>query len=131
MNRTFILSIPMIAPSPNVLRRKYRFPKAYMKLRKLWESSLAIASGGAENLQIIRKLAMTERLRVSMLIHHGGEYDPDNLQGSYKVVLDALCNIGFIPGDRAKDIDLLPARQLRSPRNETVVKIETVQVFSE
>lgn len=65
---------------------------------------------------------------VQMTIHHVGEYDPDNLPASQKPVLDALVNIGFLKGDSAEHLQLLPAEQVKCKRKEQklVVKIGAV-----
>lgn len=103
----FTLEIPMIPPSPNEIKRKYRHPKVYMNLRKTWEQSIFISTGSASRAQEIKQIAQeTPCMIVRIRIHHRGSYDPDNLTGSVKVILDAMRNIGFLRNDRAKDIQL-------------------------
>lgn len=128
----FQLSVPMVPPSPNEMRRKYRHPKVYMNLRKVWETSLAAAAGSSEKLRAIREaVASSPKMRVQIIITQGGGrkgYDPDNVQGSQKVVLDALKNIGFLRDDSAKHIQLFPPKQIVGDHftTDTLVLLETM-----
>lgn len=127
----FNLHVPMVPPSPNEMRRKYRHPKVYMHLRKVWETSLAAAAGSSDNVRAIREMAKIHKVRVQIIMTFGGKrkgYDPDNVQGSQKVVLDALKNIGFLFDDSKKHIDLLPPRQVDGEHftTDTLVILEVL-----
>jgi hypothetical protein len=103
----FWLNVPMIPPSPNVMRRKYRNHHVYKKLREAWEYALMVAPGSSAVLAGIRKMAVAhERVSVHICIAHASLYDPDNLYGSAKVVLDAMENLRFIKKDNEEHIKL-------------------------
>jgi hypothetical protein len=91
--------IPMIPPSPNELRRKYRNPFAYKRLREAWEQSLAYGVESAEVHQALVQRAKNRRVRVAIAIYHRRAYDQDNLYGCLKPVLDAMRNVGYIRND--------------------------------
>lgn len=101
-----ILRVPGVPPSPNVLRRKYRSVFAYMNLRKDWERALYWGTGGSRHVREQQTRAKVDRMHVQIHLAHKKFYDPDNLPGSVKVVLDALKNIGFIKDDSAEHIEL-------------------------
>jgi hypothetical protein len=108
----FRLNVPMIPPSPNVMRRKYRNVHAYRKLRICWQNALLVVTGSSAALAAIRKMAMAhERIGVSIHILHTKQYDPDNLYGSAKVVLDAMENLRFIKKDNDEHIKLHVTQQ--------------------
>lgn len=119
------LEVRAVPPSPNELRRKFRNPHAYKKLRGAWEWAL-LGSLGPHHRQALILLAKTApKLRVQITFHHSREFDPDNLGGTQKIILDALTNIHFLAGDSAKEIELLPAAQVKCMRKDqkTVIKI--------
>jgi hypothetical protein len=123
-----ILTIPEVPPSPNELRRKYKTPWAYKKLRDMFEYAL-LASVGPHHRHALKEQAKKSgKLWVQMTLHHVGTYDDDNLAGSQKPVLDALVNIGFLAGDSPDKLQLLPAAQIKCLRKEQklVVKIGIV-----
>jgi len=117
-----LLDIPLVPPSPNVMRRKYRSPLAYRRLRQLWETNLFHATGSAALSQKLKQQAEAKNA-VAITVYHKKPYDPDNLTGSAKVVLDALRNIGFIKDDSARYI-ALTVEQVVGPDKRTTVRIE-------
>ena len=120
-----ILTIPGIPPSPNVLKRKYRNPHAYRKLRMAWENDLAHSVSGSWRKLELQRQARTGRMFVEVTLHHSREYDADNLVGSLKPVVDALANVGYIGGDSYDKLALLPPRQEKCAQKDckTVIKI--------
>lgn len=123
MRAMMILTILAVPPSPNELRRKYRNPHAYKRLREQWEHDLHYGVSCSRHRQELREHAQQGRLQVEITVYHARAYDPDNLQGCQKVVLDALVNIGFLADDSIQKLHLLPARQIRSKELKTTVKI--------
>jgi hypothetical protein len=120
-----ILEVPDIPPSPNVVKRKYRSPHAYKRLRDAWQVML-LASIGPHHRASLRELARRAgRMCVQIKLYHVGTYDDDNLAGSLKPVLDALVNIGFLAGDSPDKLNLLPPSQEKCTKKElkTVVRI--------
>jgi hypothetical protein len=124
-----ILQVREVPPSPNVVKRVYRNPHAYKKLRGVWETALLCAPCLHHRNLLKAQAKKAGKLQVQITLHHARMYDPDNLAGAQKVVLDALTNIGFISGDSADKIDLLPAVQMKCGRKDakTVVKIGGVE----
>lgn len=124
-----ILETDDVPPSPNVLKRKYRNPHAYKRLRTAWELLLVGAAPSPHHRTRLREQAKQgAKLWVEMTFYHVGTFDPDNLAGVQKVVLDALVNIGFLGGDSLQFINLLPAKQIQVKRKDvkTIVKIGAV-----
>lgn len=119
-----ILTINTIPPSPNVLRRKYRTPHAYKKLRAAFEWELFSVPSRMHR-ERLQQQAKCGKMWVEMTVHHTKLYDMDNLQGSYKPILDALVNIGFLSGDSPDRLQLLPAKQILCGKSEikTIVRI--------
>jgi hypothetical protein len=116
----------MVPPSPNELRRKYRNVHAYQKLREAWERSLAYCVPSAAEQQALRHMASASRMRVKITVFNSRLYDPDNLIGSLKPVLDALKNVRFLKDDNADWLELAPVEQYRAKREQqqTVIDLE-------
>lgn len=123
----------MIPPSPNVMRRKYRHPMAYRHLRKQWEQALSgyalVHCGTSEVNRQIKCAEVGERFNVEITLGHSRPYDPDNLPGSLKVVLDALKNIHFIADDDAQSIELEPPLQEQTKRKECFTRIRIAHIL--
>lgn len=124
-----ILEVSEVPPSPNVVKRKYRNPHEYKKLRATWEWALFGAPCAHHRNQLKAQAKKVGRVRVQVTMHHSRPYDPDNLVGAQKVILDALVNIHFLAGDSADKLDLLPAEQVKCPHKErkTVVRIGAME----
>jgi len=58
------VTVPMIPPSPNALRWRYRNPHAYKRLREACERSLMYAVESASAHQALVKQAQEARMRV-------------------------------------------------------------------
>lgn len=119
-----IITVPLIPPSPNELRRKYRSPYAYKKLRELWEHNLFYSGSCARHRNELIEFAKKPTvISVQVTIHHSREFDADNLVGALKPILDALRNIGFIKDDDAKHLRLEAPRQVLAKEKKTVICI--------
>ena len=118
----------MVPPSPNQLRRTYRNIYAYKRLREAWERSMAYALPSAAEQQELRAIAAGGKMRVKVTVFNSREYDPDNLTGCLKPVLDALKNIRFIKDDSRQWLELLPVEQHHATRAQahTLIDIEGV-----
>ena len=121
-----LITIPMIPPSPNVLKRTYRHPHAYKRLREQWEHDLYYGVACGRHRSYLRDNAIHGKMWVQIIIHHRKPFDPDNLQGSQKVILDALKNLRFIADDSSEKLDLIPAEQVIGKEQKTIVKIGVV-----
>ena len=120
------LTVPLVPPSPNILRRTYRNPHAYMRLRKLWEGAMFFSTASAqETRETIQAAQRHAKMRVTVTIYHSRQYDTDNLTGCLKPVLDALKNIGFIANDDPAHLELFPPVEEKCARKDkrTVVTI--------
>lgn len=117
-------------PSPNELRRKYRTPLAYMRLRKNWEEALFYGVGSGRQRAILIEQAQNRRMRARITIYHRREFDPDNLVGCLKPVLDALRVVGYIHDDSSEWLELIlppgQERTLRTRDNKTEIWLEAV-----
>lgn len=120
-----ILEVRDIPPSPNVVKRRYRNPHVYKNLRTLWEWNLLTSIGIHHRMRLMEQAKKEGKLRVQITMHHSRLYDPDNLAGAQKVVLDALVNIHFLGGDSPDKLNLLPAVQVKCMRKDckTIVRI--------
>ena len=100
-----LMSIPRTPPSPNMIKRAYRNPHVYKNLRHAWGWELKAAAGLAR----FRLMAMADvqtKMRVKIHIAHKQKFDPDNLVGSVKVILDALREIHFLADDSPELLEL-------------------------
>jgi len=121
----FIIHVPLVPPSPNVLRRKYWHPHAYRRLRMQWENDLFYGTSCARHRQQIIEWAKAGKMCVQIIVKHTRSFDADNLAGCQKPILDALKNIGFLKDDSAESLELLGPRQqlVRKQDCETLVRI--------
>jgi hypothetical protein len=123
-----ILTIPDVPPSPNELRRKYKSPYAYKKLRESWEWGLVCAAAPHHRDELRKQAQRPGKLWVQITVHHNRVTDEDNLVGSQKPVLDALVRTGYLANDSPDRLQLLPAEQVKCKKTEarTVIKIGAV-----
>jgi hypothetical protein len=118
-----IITVPLVPPSPNELRRKYRNPHAYRRLRKLWEDELFYGASCSRHRAELIDAAKKGRMRVQITVHHPRIFDQDNLPGALKPILDALVNIHFLANDDREHLELLPPAQIHSTEKKTVIVI--------
>lgn len=63
-------------------------------------------------------------MRVQITLFHKKEFDPDNLAGCQKPILDALVNIHFLADDDREHLELVaPFQVVDKTKNRTVVSI--------
>ena len=79
----------MVPPSPNELRRKYRHPHAYRRLRDTWQQAIVRMTWPSDR-TTLRSTGQKSRMVIQLTIYNVRRYDEDNLQGCQKPVLDAL-----------------------------------------
>lgn len=116
------IPVPMVPPSANVLRRRYRHPMAYKRLRDSWKRMLWALVQGHDKDWLLAMAALGKRMRVDINIMHSRLYDRDNAYGSVKPCLDSLVSLHFLAGDSEKHIDL-HVEQTKSRANETIITI--------
>ena len=121
------LTVPLVPPSANALRRKFRHPHSYKKLREVWERSLAYAATNAEERTQLKKQASCFKVRVRVTVTHAGEYDKDNFFAALKPVLDALIRIGYLHDDNSEWMELECEQQTHPRVKKTTVTIEALE----
>lgn len=100
-----LMNILDTPPSPNEIKRKYRNPHVYQKLRHAWGWQLRAAAGlGRFNLVVLAQ--SRQKMCVKIHIAHKELFDPDNLVGSTKVILDALREVQFLYQDSPEFLEL-------------------------
>jgi hypothetical protein len=115
----------MVPPSPNELRRKYRHPHVYRRLRDTWQQAIVGMTWPSDR-TTLRNSGQKSRMIVQLTIHNARRYDEDNLQGCQKPVLDALKNLGYIRDDSPRWLTLLSPIYLPSTRKG---KRTQIQIF--
>jgi hypothetical protein len=125
------IHVPMVPPSGNVLRRRYRSPHAYRRLRQRWEQSLAYSVRDASERNALIKQAAACRIHLKVTLIHKGTFDDDNLYSALKPVLDALVRVGYLRDDSAKWLELeavqaQPARHDVLHLGATILELEAL-----
>jgi Holliday junction resolvase RusA-like endonuclease len=113
----------MVPPSPNELRRKYRNPHVYAKLRDTWQQAIFILTPPDER-KYLQTNSAVYRMIVRMIFYNSREYDPDNMAGSQKPILDALQNLGYIHNDSQQWLFLLSPTWSPAPRKFSRTEID-------
>jgi Holliday junction resolvase RusA-like endonuclease len=126
--RAVKIMVPMVPPSPNELKRKYRNPHAYQRLRNAWRDSMAYSTTIQER-TYLQEFAKDTVMWVQLTIYNSRQYDPDNLVGAQKPVLDAMKSLGWIHDDSAKWIELKQPNYIKCSRNLERTEIEIVPKF--
>jgi hypothetical protein len=122
------LEVPLVPPSGNELRRKYRTVFAYRDLRMAWEKALKYCTGSAQITKEFVRQADTaqiecRKLRVEIEVHRAKVLDADNCMSGLKPVLDALFNVDFIGSDAPDFLELPLPRIVISRKRKTVIEI--------
>ena len=110
------IAIPMLTPSLNELKRKYRHPMAYKRLRTSWEWAVKAAIMPVQEEPFCRCVVTITRVGPR-------ELDWDNLTAGFKPLLDALVNNRVIEDDRPAVVVELRSRQ-RKGEPGTIIDIE-------
>jgi hypothetical protein len=117
------LAIPVEVVSANVLRRRFRHPHAYRKLRHSygWALLAEAINQGAPMADGPR------RVRITRIIGKGGRmFDPDNLVGGAKPLVDELVAARLIVDDTAAAAEIEYAQE-RGPVAGTRIEIEEAE----
>lgn len=110
--------VPMVPPSGNQMRRKYRHPFAYQKLRDGWKRTIwAMGTAGRNGVK-----AGNARLLVKIHVEHSRLYDEDNLVSGCKPILDSLKGLGYIKDDSPEHIEL-EITQEKSIERQTTIEV--------
>lgn len=93
-----MIEIPIEIVSLNVLRRRYKHPHAYRRLRNRY--GWALKASRAEHR--LGRAAGRRRVHIVRLMGpRGKEFDPDNLHGGAKPLVDELVTVGVLLDDTA------------------------------
>jgi hypothetical protein len=121
------LEVPLVPPSGNELRRKYRTVFAYRDLRMAWEKALVICTGSAIETNRFRNQMLTRyptgQLKVEITVHRAKILDADNCMAGIKPLLDALVRVDFVRDDSPEAIDVPLPKQVISRKRKTVIEI--------
>jgi hypothetical protein len=92
--RAVEIHLPVV--SHNVLRRKYRNPHAYRKLRNDYGWALKAANAASK----LGQATGPRRVLIIRLMGKGAQrFDPDNLAGGAKPLVDELVTLGVLIDD--------------------------------
>jgi Holliday junction resolvase RusA-like endonuclease len=124
--------IPGVLPSANRLRREFRSPFAYKKLRERLVHDLAYALPGAREKNLLISENKGKKVRVEVVLYHAARFDPDNAVAALKPLLDAMVTLGYLHDDSAEWLQL-SVEQVKSARKHTrtVIKISPCEPNSQ
>jgi hypothetical protein len=108
----------MVPPSGNVMRRKYRNPHAYARLRDSWMRTM----------WVLAKRSSFEEGKATVHIHveHGRLYDEDNLIAGCKPILDSLKGLCYIRDDSPEFLELVVTQE-KSRERQTTIEVTPCQ----
>lgn len=124
-------TVPLVPPSGNELRRKYRHWAVYKGLRELWEVEIFLhISPEASSFYRARTRSMNPRkpelTKISIAVFRGKLLDDDNLKSGVKPVLDGLKNMGYIKNDSPRWIVLEVSQHRDAANPRTEISVEAV-----
>jgi Holliday junction resolvase RusA-like endonuclease len=117
-----IITVHMVPPSPNELRRKYRTYHAYRQLRKQWQHDLFYSLCLRHRNELMDHARKAGQMCVAITIYHTKEFDPDNLPGACKPILDALVNLQYLADDSPSKLQFSVSQVIGSEK-KTEIKI--------
>jgi hypothetical protein len=104
--------VPMVPPSGNQMRRRYRHPFAYLKLRDTWKHNIWALGP--------RFRAGNEKMDVTIHVEHSRLYDEDNLIAGCKPILDSLKSLCYIKDDSPAFIELKVTQAVSREKQTTI-----------
>lgn len=103
------ITIPRVPPSANELKRKYRNPHVYKRLREMWEQEIMVAIRPEIRNRIrgfIHKTDPPAKMRLVVRCFRKRLLDTDNLYASLKPVLDSMVSLNLLHDDSEKFLSL-------------------------
>lgn len=100
------LNIPMVPPSANVLKRRYRNPHAYARLRDEWQRAIYYSTHIGVRPWLEAMASLGKRMEVKVTIQHKRLYDEDNAWAGCKPLLDALVRLKLLADDDNEHLEL-------------------------
>jgi hypothetical protein len=125
LTRVIELCIFNVPPSANVLRRKYRNPHVYAKLRDSWGWILFATATLRERKELRDMGKGGKRVKVSVCVQHRQLFDRDNLFASVKPVLDSMVGLRWLKDDSEKEIQLEVVQSKGEPF-KTTIRLEVI-----
>lgn len=116
-------TIPRVPLSPNRMLRMHWAKRR--KEQNSWVPEM-FASLSPENTEWMRLWARRDKkVKVKITVHHKRLFDPDNLYGSVKFILDVMRHLGFLKDDSPKWLKLkVYQRLVKKPRQpRTVIQV--------
>jgi hypothetical protein len=124
LNATSVtIVVPRCTPNAGELKRKYRNPHAYARLRDGWQHDIYYLMLPADRSWLQSLSANQTKMRVDIRVFHKNPYDKDNLYASVKPTLDSLTRLHFIFDDSEKYIELHVTQEYATA-NCTRIKLE-------
>jgi hypothetical protein len=112
--------------SANELRRKYRSPFTYAKLRDEWGWELFAAATLKQRTALKAMATSGKRIWIEITVQHTRLFDRDNLWSSVKPLLDSMVQLRWLAGDSEKHIDLLVVQSAGKP-DKTRIRLEVMR----
>ena len=116
------LVCPGCPPSANQLKRKYRSPFAYKRLRDGYEHTLYYLVSWQDRAWLQALARAGTKMEVTITILHSRLYDKDNAYSSVKILLDAMVRLEFLRNDDPGHLEL-EVEQQKIRANETWISI--------
>ena len=113
----------LVPRSANLLRRKYRNPHAYARMRDEWSWNLMAAATLNERHALKQFPKTMKRTKIDIHVQHSRLFDRDNLWASVKPILDSMKNLHWITDDSDEEIELQVTQGKAQP-DKTVIKLE-------
>jgi len=104
---TLRIEVPLVPPSANELRRKYRSHWVYAKLKASWQDALYYSTTAIQRRLLIQSAQEAKKIRLKISIYHTGVTDTDNLVASVKPCLDSLVELDFLVNDDPEHLELI------------------------
>ena len=110
--------VPMVPPSGNQMRRKYRDRFNYRDLRDAWQRTIHALIQGNNKAWLEAMARDNKAMEMFITVEHMRKYDRDNLISGVKMIPDSYQRLGFLAGDDEARLKL-HVDQTKGRMNET------------
>jgi hypothetical protein len=104
--KSLTFTVMGVPPSANVLKRKYRNPHAYARLRDEWQRTIYYSIGPQFRCWLEAMAKLGKRMSVKITIQHKKLYDEDNAMAGCKPLLDSLVRLKLLADDDTAHLEL-------------------------
>jgi hypothetical protein len=101
-----VIRVGRVVPSLNELKREYRNPHAYARLREGWRHDIHVLLGIRNTKLIKAHVDMHHRCELLIISYRRRVLDKDNLYGGVKPIVDAIRDLDLIVDDSPQWLDL-------------------------